>query len=710
MRALFKMPTKSFRRRIIPNIWFPVALAATLMPFETLIAFEPDRPEWSRRGKVVWGGNLHEPLAFYRRENTVTAGVNANGEWLDRWYRNIRSPGTIRELARLGANVLYLNYAKGAGGDEEFEDLEGTREVIDICRENGIRTLAYIQFASCHAEELYLRHPEARAWRQVGPDGRTRTYHDRYYREIMCPADTGYVNYLKTLLGRAITDFGFDGIFLDNCYYDGCYCEDCLRSFRDYLRREIPDPFESLGISSLEGIRLPEVDSPENTVSDRLHQEWLRWRVNLVPDVLDSLRNHLRAIDPEAVFTGNTIYPRMNNWHLRGVNPYRIMRIFDMPYIEGHNYPRWENGIAVNNAPAMLMAVKAQSNAITGVWLPGTVLPESSAQIALALGESLAFGGHTLAAIWALRMKGRKYASNAGELAEAYFTRPEIGETWERYNRFLHENSALYAGSRLVSPVVVYHSEQSMAFDWATAYPAFVNTTQSLLQRNVPFDILFSQDIESLSHDRPDGRVLLVCSQRCLGASEIEIITGFVERGGTLILTGESGLYDSRRRERPDYGFSEITGASMFERQPRHMYSREYGKGRVFFFPGTPELEGSLIRGGVVERVVPDAIGEVVSMTERVVGETHPAMVIRAPEGVASALFRTADGRLALHLINYRNTLIAGEILIRTGDELAGRNASILSPGDSTTLRLRKADGTGFRLDGLLTYACIVWE
>ena len=147
----------------------------------------PQRPGWSARGKVVWGGNLHEPLAFYRRENRPMAGVNASALWLEEWYSGVRSPEVIEELAATGANLIYINFAKGAGGNEAFEDLAGARRLVETCHDNGIRVLAYIQFASKHLEEF----PEAEKWRAIGPDGAGKTYGDRYYRGIIVPAVPG---------------------------------------------------------------------------------------------------------------------------------------------------------------------------------------------------------------------------------------------------------------------------------------------------------------------------------------------------------------------------------------------------------------------------------------------------------------------------------------------------------------------------------------
>ena len=665
------------------------------------------RPAWCERGSLIWGGNLHEPLAFYRRENREMAGVAANGLWLEDWYKKIRSKETIKRLADLGVNILYVNFAKGAGGNEEFEDLEATGKLVDLCRKNGIRVLAYVQFASKHSEEFFIAHPEARSWQQVDRFGHPRTYGDRYYRVIMCPSNPGYLNYLKTLIYKAVVEFKMDGVFLDNCYYDHCYCSCCQGKFKAFVRERYPHPLTSLGISNLDGISLPGIESDETVVTDRLHQAWVQWRVNVASEAADSLRSYMKSLKPECAFCGNTIYPRMNNWHVRGVNPYRILRIFDIPYVEGHNFPRWEGGIAINNAPVLIMGLGAGSNILPGVWLPGTVLPERSDQIELALGESLAYGGQVLAGIWALRMKGRRWAEGPGELSDPYFTREEIGKPWARYNSFLLENKALWAGSELSAPLAVYHSEASMAFDFGTAYPAFVNMTQALLQGHVPFDILFSQDIGKL----PKYNTLLISSQRCLSDEEIGAVLEFVVSGGNLIVTGQSGLYDQYRRERADYGLKKLTRVSAFHRPVAEVHTCNRRKGKVIFFSKAPELAGVETGLPTVLRAIPNPLLELVDSVRSTLGKALPVR-FEGPASVSLTVFSTSGGETALHLLNYDNRNVLQNITLSfpDGSALKTMECRALSPDGPEYEKVIQQGDERLVIPKMKTYTCIFLE
>ncbi len=674
-------------------------LLALIAPNLTAAGKPLERPGWSQRGKVLWGGNLHEPLAFYRRENRPMAGVAAGALWLDDWYAKMRSPEVLKELAATGSNLIYINFAKGANGEEQFEDLARARELVENCHSLGIRVLAYIQFASKHMEEF----PEAEKWRAVHADGKGRTYGDTYYRGIMCPLRPGYVDHLKSLVRKAVVDYGIDGVFLDNCYYDGCHCEHCQQAFSDYVRSHFTDPLEELGIVSLDNIRIPEVRGNERIVTERLHQAWLSWRVGIVSSVCQELRDYSRQLNPEALFSGNIIYPRFNNWHLRGVDVYNYIRLFDIPYGEGHNFPRWEDGIAVNNAPPMIMACGAGTNLLPGVWRPGTVLPTTTDQIELNLGESLAYGGHVTAGIWALRMKGRKYAKNADELSDPYFSRPEIKQPWTSYNHFMLEHESLYVGSELTSPLAVYHSEKSMAYDFSTAYPAFINATQGLLQNQLPYDILFSQDIERLG----SYKALLVCSQRCLSQSEIDTFAEFVRQGGTLIVTGQSGLFDNQRRERADYGLASLTGASLFDSDKGKVQVKKSEKGKTVFFRQALELDGVNTGSATVQRATPEVFSEVVDSARAAVENSSP-VTVEGPSSLGCSLFRTADGRLAVHLLNYDNGNKLSGIKLKFNGKL--KKPVLLSPDGKGYETLRAdADGT-LLIPKLKTYSVCVFS
>ena len=79
-----------------------------------------------------------------------------------------------------------------------------------------------------------------------------------------------------------------------------------------------------------------------------------------------------------------------------------------------------------------------------------------------------------------------------------------------------------------------------------------------LLHAHVPMATLHPRMIE----DRLDGyRVLCLANEMALNRKQLDAITGFVESGGGLIVTGQTSVYDEEGRRRPDFGLAQLLGA-----------------------------------------------------------------------------------------------------------------------------------------------------
>lgn len=60
--------------------------------------------------------------------------------------------------------------------------------------------------------------------------------------------------------------------------------------------------------------------------------------------------------------------------------------------------------------------------------------------------------------------------------------------------------------------------------------------------------------------------VLILANVGSVSAHDADLISGFVRRGGGLVLTGESGLYDEEGTRREDFVFAELMGATALHR------------------------------------------------------------------------------------------------------------------------------------------------
>ena len=106
----------------------------------------------------------------------------------------------------------------------------------------------------------------------------------------------------------------------------------------------------------------------------------------------------------------------------------------------------------------------------------------------------------------------------------------------------------------------------------------------TLLDKNVPFDVLLDDDIEGEIDDQYD--MLILPSMACMSKKQCNAIRKFVKNGGTIIATNETSLYDE-------------TGKQLEIAQLGDLFDKEekkYGKGRVLYCSTEPGFQARIRR------------------------------------------------------------------------------------------------------------------
>lgn len=100
-------------------------------------------------------------------------------------------------------------------------------ETVRACRLRGIGVTAYFNAGICVAQ--LMEHPE---WRKVDQNGENTRPHtvgddeDLIYRSCF---NTGYYEFLKSVIREVVDNYNVDGIFCDCFNHEPCYCENCKR-------------------------------------------------------------------------------------------------------------------------------------------------------------------------------------------------------------------------------------------------------------------------------------------------------------------------------------------------------------------------------------------------------------------------------------------------------------------------------------------------
>jgi len=529
-----------------------------------------DKPDWWLQEGISFVGNW-EPLSFRIRNGRVPR------DWCTD-YEFEHQESTVIELKKAGVNTVITHFYKGLGPQLEEEDLVYTRKLVDNLKKHGMYAGAYIG-STLFSETLYREIPEAAGWMQLDRRGEPIIYSDQYFRERADFTQEGYRSLIKSVVTKAIREYGMNLIHFDNFYtmfpLDAGYTDQIQKLFRKYLEdKYTPEKRKvRLGFEDLSLIRPPRVAArPMEPVTDPLVQEWIEFRVEVLTGFVKELSEHIRSLDPETIveFNPHGIWGQ-NNAYSNGMDHARLLAQSDIFWSEdpdhAHYFP--EQSRLVSKIRSYKLA-RHFGNALF-----------SYNNSPLELAEAMAFN----------RMSQGDVGWPILEPA------PEgQGKSVNRsFLRFFHENKELYRGLETIADVGVMRDFASLTYGGWVPFLATVQAEQALIQNRVPFTLLFDCDWQRLS----DYKAVVLAAQENLTDQEISLLKEYVTRGGALVVVGSTGAYDDwrRARRRAADGFWNLLGAAGPDQEPGRAVRLSLGAGRIFYLPrfqshpGVPEKD-----------------------------------------------------------------------------------------------------------------------
>jgi len=656
-------------------------------------------PSWIRRGKLRWVWGLWEPLIHYRRWAGMAPYSPGNALWTEEWYLRMHSEEMVEKLAELGVNCISTHYFKGFGMKAEAEEMERAARFTELCHSYGIRVLGYHQWASIYYETFMDEAPHVKDWVQRDADGRLLVYGGRdYYRWLGCQQHEEYVAYLREVVQQCLTEAKMDGIEWDGTTYR-CYCELCQRRFREYLEAKYADNnvLGLFGIPHFRNVRIPTHDNRR----DPLFQELLEFRQDFMTQRLREYNDLIKSINPEAAQVTYDLHPA----------PREPIESVDILVDENHNFPFLQDGVLTTKFRGLKHGFALGRVVLSTAWLrapstrerrdafafkneqelvtfgaPASDLrrPETAAEVQLDLAEAAMYGGHMITPTWATRSIGGNRAA---------FEDPRLYEPLHRYMDFFRRHEDLYDVRNSLANVAIFRGHSSITFDFFNSYPCVVGMEQICLQHQIPFEMLFSFQLDSL--EQYDAIVL--AEQTCLSNEEIEAFLGFVNDGGGLVITGRTGLYDDRNRHRSSYPFERLLDNP-----------------RVVFFPDTPErlsMPESDHPPRYRDMRLPKRSDEIVAGMMAATGGKLPYKV-HADRYVGTDAYLVASGERVIHLLNYDNKKRTGPLAVTVSEALAAERVRLVSPDrdpEECWLEAQNSSGDRFVLDGVDTYSLLVF-
>ncbi|WP_197414116.1 beta-galactosidase [Terracidiphilus gabretensis] len=529
------------------------------------------RPQrsWIENGLIDAGGT-HEPYIFVVRRG----GQAVNSREI---YERAQSEEVIRLLHSQGVEVFHTHFYKGFGMAAEMQEMQDTVRAAVLAHRYQMKVDTYIQWDTMMYETFFAEEPQAEHWIQRDAAGQPimLTYgYQQSFRYRPCFSNQQYLDYLKKVVRFAVQEVKTDFIHFDNFDVnpepDSCHCEQCKIGFRARLRKKYSEVQlkERLGFTNVSYVNPPlwnRFNPPEqlDIISDPVFQEWIDYRCQTMADALDQMVTEIRSLNPEIVIEINSggISGDNSPWG-GGIDQARLLKKTQVFWAESATQPKY---LSDNT---LISTVRTYKLARTFRNVAFTYTSESEA----ALGECLAFN-QTIG-----------YAGGS-----------PLSPLMLKYIDFYRKNRDLYVGTQDVASVAVLRSYASITYNHARAGLSAILMEQALIQSNVPFHMIFDEHLESLSPSK--CKVLILPNSECLSDSQIALIRRFVEAGGGLIATEQTGLYDTWRRVRLTPGLQGLvadpspsisknvnTGTTM---------RNEVGEGRVAYIPAI-EFDGTM--------------------------------------------------------------------------------------------------------------------
>jgi len=434
--------------------------------------------------------------------------------------------------------MLHSRFYKGMGWQFESQDFPNVKRFVQHCHQHDVQALAYIQFSTLYYEVMLAEIPDLAEWAAVDRNGRKQSYHGgQYWRWLPCINAPGFEPYLKKVIRIALEEGDFDGVMFDNCTAPACYCPRCTELFRKHLKKE-PNPEARFGIPTVDYVQ-PPTRSGYGEAKDPIYQEWVLFRCQRLTALFRRLFEFSKSCESSALVTGNVACIRRSNMAATtALSITDLGTCFDIFVSQSGNEPGLRDGCIVNRVREMKLAEALGTHIFALSDSDAGITREAESKYVLNLMENAVFGGiptdRTI-------MRPDKQQMVSRQLIE--FRAPLL----RRFNDAVRNGRASLQ-KPAYTPVRILYSAESVMFS-EQAYRAILSAEEILLRNHIPYGLLPTDAKTPL--EVPSGcEVMLVPDQRCLSDPQLGALVGFVERRGRLVVTGQSGEYDERYRER----------------------------------------------------------------------------------------------------------------------------------------------------------------
>ena len=405
-------------------------------------------------------------------------------------------------------------------------------ELLAGCRSLGMAVIARTDPHACRSDVLEA-HPD---WISVDEKGQKRRHWADSRLWVTCTLGPYNWEFMTAVHREIMHLYKPDGIFVNR--WEGpsmCYCEHCQRNFK-----------------SATGLALPRTTDPK----DRAHREYVVWRQNRFFDLWRMTDKELRAINPNARFTPNT------GGAERLLDMARVSDLSSILFIDRQarrNAPAWFSGRFGKEFRSTMG--RKPIGSITSVgheegyrWKDSV---QSEPEYKLFFADAIANGCRP----WFIKF-------NAKVIDERWLKPVEEVYTWAWKNeRYLRNEAPIARVAMVYSQQTVHNYAADAVKDKYDDHLS--GMYEALIESRIPFEMVHDRQFDPANVDR--FKVLLLPNIAALSDAQCRQLEEYVQRGGSVVATFETSLYDEWGVPRKEFGLSKLFGCSFEGRVQRRM-------------------------------------------------------------------------------------------------------------------------------------------
>jgi hypothetical protein len=473
--------------------------------------------------------------------------------WLD-YFRRVHADAAC--LSAGGVVAFYPTELPLQKRSSWLGDHDAFGDLLAGCRRMNMNVVARTDSHACW-QKVFDEHPD---WIMVDATGRKVRHPSDPSYWLTCALGPYNFEFMTAVHEEIMRKYRPDGIFTNRWAGSGmCYCEHCQRNFRAFS-----------------GLDLPRGNDPQ----DPAKKQHIVWNQKRLFDLWRLWNEKIRAINPDASYIANAGGGALSPLDMKTIGELAPTLFADRQSRKGL-MPPWANGKNGKEYRATM-----GDKPVVGIFSVGfddehrwKDSVQSGDEIRMWVADGIAQGLHP----WFTKF-------NAKPIDRRWL--PVVEEIY----RWHHANEAYLRNVRPMARVGLVYSQQSAWFyGGAQAHEKIEDPAlgfyEALVEARIPFEMVHDRCLDA--QNLVPFRSLILPNIAALSDEQCRQLREFVERGGGLVATYETSLYNEWGVRRNDFGLAYLLGASYAGKVEENMLNSYLSLERE---PGT-NSHHSLLRG-----------------------------------------------------------------------------------------------------------------